>query len=147
MFHRQSVNPFRAALVVTVLFVSVGCSSSPQDQRARDERTRDEAAKATERAKPVIEETGRKIGEVAHRAADEARAAAEGVREGWNKTPNGSVNLNSAIQPQLLDSGISRPQAHEISTHRPYRDPHGLVTKGILSRDQYLKIRDHVTAE
>jgi DNA uptake protein ComE-like DNA-binding protein len=112
----------------------------------RDERTRDEAAKATERAKPVIEVTGRKRGSCSS-GADEARAAAEGVREGWNKTPNGSVDLNSAAQRQLLDLGISRPQAHEIITHRPYRDPHDLVTKGILSREEYVKIRDRVTVK
>ena len=38
------------------LLAATGCSSSSEDQRARDERTRDEVAKATERAKPVIEE-------------------------------------------------------------------------------------------
>jgi hypothetical protein len=43
--------------------------------------------------------------------------------------------------------GISRPQAHEIITHRPYRDPHDLVTKGILSREEYVKIRGRVTVK
>ena len=147
MLLRQSAKLF-GCIFLGILFASVGCSSNPQDQRARDERTRDEAAKAAERAKPVIEETGKKIGEVAHQAADEARAAAEGVREGWNNNnTNGRVNLNSATQRQLLDLGISKPEAHEIVTHRPYRDPHDLVAKGILSQDEYVKIRDRVTSK
>ena len=45
-------------------FFLAGCDyhgNSTADQRAREERTRDEVAKATERAKPALEEAGRKM--------------------------------------------------------------------------------------
>jgi DNA uptake protein ComE-like DNA-binding protein len=146
-----------------LLAACVGCSTNDPDQRARDERTRDEVAKATERAKPKLEEAGRelreaakpaledagrKLGEAAHDAAAEARAAAQGVRDGWNNGPHTLVDLNSASEGQLLDlPGINRPAARKIIDGRPYRDKHDLLDKGILSGDAYQKIRDQVTAK
>ena len=131
-----------------VLASCIGCNSNDPDQRARDEKTRDEVAKATERAKPEIEDAGRKLGEAAHDAADQARAAAEGVREGWNNGQHPLVDLNSASESQLLDlPGINRPAARKIIEGRPYRDKHDLIDKGILSGATYQKIRDQVTAK
>ena len=132
---------------LAALLAFVACKSGSQDQRTPEERTRDEAAKATERAKPVIEATGRKIGEVAHSAAEEARAAAQGVRDGWNNAQSEKMNLNSASERQLLDLGISEPQAREIISRRPYRDPHELVTRRVLSNEEYLKIRNRITTK
>ena len=131
-----------------ILASCVGCNTNDPDQRARDEKTRDEVAKATERAKPAIEDAGRKLGEAAHDAADQARAAAEGVREGWNNGQHPLVDLNSASESQLLDlPGIDRPVARKIIEGRPYRDKHDLIDKGILSGATYQKIRDQVTAK
>jgi DNA uptake protein ComE-like DNA-binding protein len=137
-----------SCLTAALVIAFAGCSSNPQEQSARDEKTRDEVAKATERAKPAIEDAGRKIGEAAHQAADEARAAAQGVRDGWNSNQHPLVDLNSATQRQLLDlPGITKPEAHEIIAGRPYREKHELVTKGILTEAEYLKIRDHVAVK
>ena len=131
-----------------VLASCMGCNSNDPDQHARDEKTRDEVAKATERAKPALEDAGRKLGEAAHDAADQARAAAEGVREGWNNGQHPLVDLNSASENQLLDlPGINRPAARKIIEGRPYRDKHDLIDKGILSGATYQKIRDQVTAK
>ena len=135
-------------LAALVLASCVGCNTNDPDQRARDEKTRDEVAKATERAKPAIEDAERKLGEAAHDAADQARAAAEGVREGWNNGQHPLVDLNSASESQLLDlPGINRPAARKIIEGRPYRDKHDLIDKGILSGATYQKIRDQVTAK
>jgi DNA uptake protein ComE-like DNA-binding protein len=126
----------------------MGCNTNDPDQRARDEKTRDEVAKATERAKPAIEDAGKKLGEAAHDAADQARAAAEGVREGWNNGQHPLVDLNSASESQLLDlPGINRPAARKIIEGRPYRDKHDLIDKAIRSGATYQKIRDQVTAK
>jgi DNA uptake protein ComE-like DNA-binding protein len=134
--------------VALILAASAGCNSNDPDQRARDERTRDEAAKATERAKPAIQDAGRQLGEAAHQAADEARAAAEGVRDGWSNGQHPLVDLNSASESQLLDlPGINRPAARRIIAGRPYRDKHDLLDKDILSGTAYQQIRDRVTAK
>jgi DNA uptake protein ComE-like DNA-binding protein len=142
-----AVLPFllASALIIPGL---AGCNSNAPDQRARDERTRDEVAKATERAKPELQEAGRKLGEAAHDAADQARAAAQGVQEGWNNSQHPLVDLNSASETELLDlPGINRPAARRIIAGRPYRDKHDLLDKNILSGPAYQRIRDQVTAK
>jgi DNA uptake protein ComE-like DNA-binding protein len=144
----RNVTALSLCSAALVLASCVGCNANDPDQRARDEKTRDEVAKATERAKPALEDAGRKLGEAAHDAADEARAAAEGVREGWNNGQHPLVDLNSASESQLLDlPGINRPAARKIIEGRPYRDKHDLIDKGILSGATYQKIRDQVTAK
>jgi DNA uptake protein ComE-like DNA-binding protein len=139
------------AVVLTCAVASVaaaGCNLSPSDQRARDEKTRDEVAKATERAKPVIKEAGRKVGEAAQEAAHQARAAAEGVRDGLKDGQPSLVDVNSATQSQLLElPGIGKPEARKIIDNRPYADKHDLVAKGAVSGATYDKIRDRIIAK
>jgi DNA uptake protein ComE-like DNA-binding protein len=135
-------------LTGALILATAACNTSDPDQRARDERTRDEVAKATERAKPAIEDAGRELGKAAHEAADQARAAAEGVRDGWKNGQHPLLDLNSASENQLLDlPGINRPAARRIIAGRPYHDKHDLLDKNILSGETYQKIRDQVTAK
>jgi DNA uptake protein ComE-like DNA-binding protein len=127
-----------------------GCdyNGNSADQRAREERTRDEVAKATERAKPALEEAGRQIGKAASEAADQAQAAAEGVREGWDRGGHRLVNVNAATEDELAGlPGISHREARRIVDGRPYRDRHDLVVKGVISEEEYAKIRDRITSK
>lgn len=131
----------------TLAFVLAGCGGNDLDQRARDEKTRDEVAKATERAKPAIEHAGKELERGAERAAEEAHAAAQGVKEGWDRGGQHAVDLNSASERDLVGlPGITGRDARKIIAGRPYRNKHDVVSKGILSEDAYLKIRDDVTA-
>ena len=126
--------------------ICVGCNSNDPDQRARDEKTREEVARATAKAKPAIEDAGRKMGEAAHAAADEARAAAQGVRDGWNESHHGPLDLNSASESQLDDlPGIDKRTARRIIAGRPYHEKHDLLEKGIVSSDEYDRISNNVT--
>jgi DNA uptake protein ComE-like DNA-binding protein len=132
-------------LAAALALASVGCDWNSQDQRQRDANTRDEVAKATERAKPVIKEAGRKLDEAAEAAVEEAHAAAQGVKVGWNNGQRPPVDINSATERQLMDlPGITRPLAHRIIAARPYHNRGDLVAKGLLSHDEYLKIRDDI---
>jgi DNA uptake protein ComE-like DNA-binding protein len=134
--------------LAAVIAGAAGCNSNDPDQRARDEKTREDVARATERAKPALEDAGKKLGEAARDAADQARAAAQGVRDGWKDGQHRLVDLNSATEAQLLDlPGINRPAARRIIAGRPYLDKHDLVEKGILSGSDYQSIRDLVTAK
>src|SRR5271156_3042642 len=98
--HSRWSNLARLACVTTAVLLSLlaaGCGyfqlggSDAAAQKARDEKTREEVAKATENAKPELQEAGRKVGEAAKTAAEDARAAAEGVKEGWDGGPNPAV--------------------------------------------------------
>jgi DNA uptake protein ComE-like DNA-binding protein len=145
----QALRSFRNfSFWLTCALASAACNTNDPDQRARDERTRDEVAKATERAKPAIESAGRELGKAAHEAADQARATAEGVRDGWTNGQHPLLDLNSATESQLLDlPSVDRPAARRIMAGRPYRDKHDLLDKNIVSGATYQKIRDQVTAK
>jgi DNA uptake protein ComE-like DNA-binding protein len=121
-----------------------GVNPNSDGQRQRDEKTREEAAKATERAKPEIEAAGRALGQAAQAAAEDVHAVAQGIEEGW-KQGQAALDLNSASERQLSDlPGISQRDARKIIEHRPYRNKRDLVTKGVLSEAAYAKIREDV---
>jgi DNA uptake protein ComE-like DNA-binding protein len=138
--------------ICTLVFatLSAGCpwNRDSADERSREERTRDEVAQATERAKPALEDAGRKIGKAAAEAADQAQAAAEGVREGWNRGKSHLVNVNEAAESELVElPGIGHRDARRIVDERPYRDKHELVAKGAISEEEYARIRDRITTK
>ncbi|HEX2776280.1 MAG TPA: helix-hairpin-helix domain-containing protein [Candidatus Acidoferrales bacterium] len=138
-----------ASCAVLLLAGSVSCNSTPtQDQRQRDEKTREEAAKATERIKPDLKEAGKELGQAARQTVEDAKAAAEGVKEGWNRDHAHPLALNSASEDELTTlPGISRADARKIVRGRPYRSKDELVTKGILSSEDYSKIRDYISTD
>ena len=148
MSHRTPAFLCSSSCIAALLLVSLGCNSNSHDQRSREERTRDEVAKATERAKPAVEEARRRIDNAAHDAVREARAAAQGAREGWKQGRSAPVDLNSASERDLLTlPGISERDARKIIERRPYTDKNDLIKKGILSESEYDRIRDRVTTK
>jgi DNA uptake protein ComE-like DNA-binding protein len=121
--------------------------SSQAQQRQRDEKTRDEVAKATERLKPGLERAGKELGEATERAAEQARAAAEGVKEGWAAGAHDKVDLNSASEKELTSlTGIKLHDAERIIHGRPYSEKRDLVSRHILSESRYAQIQDQVVA-
>lgn len=141
---RQTAGFLVFCWVAVLVIHSGGCWSSNQDQRQRDEKTREEAAKATEKAKPELQQAGRDLERGAERAAEEAHAAAQGVKEGWERGgKHEATDLNSASEHDLTAlPGIDRHLARKIIDGRPYRSTHDLVSRGILSEEEYRRIRD-----
>ncbi|MGB7025555.1 MAG: helix-hairpin-helix domain-containing protein [Candidatus Acidiferrales bacterium] len=134
------------ASLALLLVASTGCGSA-QDQRQRDEKTRQAAADAAAKVKPALKEAGRALNETAKTAAEEAHAAAQGAREGWKRGSGQLLDLNSASESDLMElPGITRRDARRIIANRPYRDKHDLVTRRIITSDEYSSIRDQITA-
>jgi helix-hairpin-helix protein len=134
-------------LLLTAGLVSCN-STATQDQRRRDEKTREEAANATERIKPELKEAGKELGQAARQTVEDAKAAAEGVKEGWNRDHTHPLALNSASEDDLATlPGISRADARKIIRGRPYRSKDELVIKGILSSEEYSNIRDYISTD
>ncbi len=142
-----NVTKFMCMLILVA--AGAGCNSTTtEDQRRRDERTREEAAKATERIKPELKEAGKELGQAAREAAEDARAAAQGVREGWNRDHAHPLNLNTATETDLESlPGITKTDAERIIGNRPYRSKSELLAKRILSEREYDQIRDYVTTD
>jgi DNA uptake protein ComE-like DNA-binding protein len=141
------------SLAVAVAVGVAGCglvqsdNKSEEQKRNDEQKTRDEVAKATERAKPELQKAGQELKEAAKTAAGQAKAAAQGLNEGWERGRSEKLDLNSASESELAAlPGVTRRDARKIIAGRPYRDAHELVEKGILSDEQYAQIRDNVSA-
>jgi DNA uptake protein ComE-like DNA-binding protein len=76
----------------------------------------------------------------------DAKAVAEGIREGWSRDK--PLDLNTATKEQLLSlPGVTSAQADRMIAGRPYNEPGDLVTRRIIPKAEYDKISDRITAK
>ena len=116
----KSLNTF---LLFVLVFVLNACQQKESPQELREK-----TAQATSEVK------------------SDAKAVADGIREGWNR--NQPLNLNSASKEQLVSlPGMTSAEADRVIAGRPYGEPGELVTRRIMSKTQYDKIADRVTAK
>jgi DNA uptake protein ComE-like DNA-binding protein len=112
-----------AAIGIILLAGCVGCTKDQSPQQVREK-----TAQATAELK------------------QNAKAIAQGVREGWSRDK--PLDINKATKDQLQDlPGVTAAQADQIIAGRPYDDPHQIVTRRILTETQYAKISDRVVAK
>jgi hypothetical protein len=115
----------KCGLVSTILLVValVGCNQRQQSPQELKEKT----AQATATVK------------------NDAKAVAEGIREGWSRDK--PLDLNTATKEQLLSlPGITGGESDRLIAGRPYSEPGEVVTRRILPKAEYDKISDRVTA-
>ena len=75
-----------------------------------------------------------------------AKAMAEGVKEGWNRDK--PLDLNAATRADLLSlPGLTAQQADRIIAGRPYAAKTDLTTRGILPKAEYEQISDRITVK
>jgi DNA uptake protein ComE-like DNA-binding protein len=76
----------------------------------------------------------------------DTKAVAEGIREGWSRDK--PLDLNSASKDQLMAlPGMSPAEADRVIAGRPYDSPDDLVSRRIISKTEYDRISDRVTAK
>jgi DNA uptake protein ComE-like DNA-binding protein len=76
----------------------------------------------------------------------DAKAIAEGVKEGIGRDK--TININQASREDLVGlPGVTEHQADRIIAGRPFDKAHDLVTRHVLSEAQYAKVRDRVIAD
>ena len=113
-----------AGFAVGLLLLTAGCTS----QKSGPDDLREKTAQATSDFKR------------------DAKALAQGVKEGWNRDQ--PLDLNKASKDQLRSlPGMSNEGAERIIDGRPYRNASELVSRRIISRQEYDKIKDQVTAK
>jgi DNA uptake protein ComE-like DNA-binding protein len=77
----------------------------------------------------------------------DTKAVAEGVKEGLS-TNKKTVDLNKGSKDDLTSlPGISSQKADRIIAERPYASAHQLVTRHILSEDEYAQIQDRAVVD
>ena len=126
-----------SALVISLLLLSA-CSN--QDT----EKTKQEAAKATEQIKEGSKVAAVELKKDAKEAAKQSKAIAEGVKQGL-ATPDKPVNINSASVTKLQTlPGIDEETAGRIIKGRPYHTKDEVGTRGVVSPDQFNAIKDKI---
>jgi len=107
------------ALLSSILATSSACAPQSPDQ------LREKTAEATANLKR------------------NTKAVAEGVKEGLSSKK--SVDLNKASKEDIASlPGISAQKADRIIAERPYATTRQLVTRHVLSEDEYAQIQDRV---
>ena len=57
-----------------------------------------------------------------------------------------AVDINSAAESDIIAIGITGPVAKKIVDGRPYRNKRDLVTRQVLTQEQYDKFKDMLVA-
>jgi DNA uptake protein ComE-like DNA-binding protein len=120
--HLIGVKIFVIIVLLPLLFT--GCTQKQQNPDEIREKTADATAQLKSDTKAVV----------------------EGVREGLSRDK--TVNLNTATEDQLITlPGVTHTRATRVIAGRPYDDPHDVVTKHILSEEEYKRIKDRITTK
>lgn len=95
------------------------------------------------------EQVREKTAEATAQLKDNAKALAEGVRDGLTRpSADKPLDLNSASKSKLLSlPGLDDATADRIIARRPYSSEHELLERHIISRDEYNKIADSITVK
>jgi len=76
----------------------------------------------------------------------DAKAMAEGVKEGMNRDKK-AINVNKASREDLLTlPGMTEHEADRVIAERPYDNTDDLVRRHVLPREEYDKISDRIIA-
>jgi DNA uptake protein ComE-like DNA-binding protein len=101
------------------------------------------AACTTQKSSPdeLREKTAQATSDFKH----DAKALAQGVKEGWSRDQ--PLDINKATKDQLLSlPGMNAEGAERIIDRRPYSSASELVNRSVISRQEYARIKDQVTA-
>jgi len=91
------------------------------------------------------DEIRRRTAEATETVRRDAKAVAEGVKEGMGREKG--ININKASREDLLTlPGLSEREADRIIAERPFENAHDLVTRHVVPQEEYEKIRDRVIA-
>jgi DNA uptake protein ComE-like DNA-binding protein len=112
------------AIIAAIAALLTGCTQRPQNADELREKTADATAQLKTDTKAVV----------------------EGVREGLSRDK--TVNLNTATEDQLTTlAGVTHIRARRVIAGRPYDDPREVVTRHILSEQEYKRIKDRITTK
>lgn len=111
--------PTRACVFAMLFLVLAACTNQSPDQIRQ--KTAEETAKIKR----------------------DSKAVAQGVKEGLSNKR--TIDLNHSSKDDLASlPGITAHQADRIVAERPYANTHQLVSRRILSEDEYARIQDRV---
>ena len=91
------------------------------------------------------DEIRRRTAEATETMRRDAKAVAEGVKEGMSSDK--AININNASREDLLNlPGITERDANRIIAERPFRNANELVARHVISQSEYDRISDRIIA-
>ncbi len=141
----RDIRQFRRVLfagVLTGALLGLGCNSHPSDQEVQQK-----AAQTTQQVKQSAQQAADTARVAAANAEDKINAVAAGVKQGLQSGPSAPVvDLNNATRDQLVTlPGITSAKARRIIEARPYSAAGDLVSKNLLTQEQFDRISGRVT--
>ena len=138
---KGGANGIQAVAVSLLMLAAAGCNSHPTDQQVQQK-----AAETTQQVKQDAQQAASQARAAAANAEDKINAVAAGVKQGLNSTASpSSIDLNTASTAQLETlPGISPARARRIVDGRPYSTPSDLVSKNVLTQEQFDRISGKV---
>jgi len=92
------------------------------------------------------DEIRRRTAEATETVRRDAKAMAEGVKEGMDRDKK-NINVNKASREDLLSlPGITEHEADRIIEQRPYDNSDDLVRRHVIPQAEYDKISDRIIA-
>jgi DNA uptake protein ComE-like DNA-binding protein len=140
------------AAICALGLLTVGLPGCYRSTEQNDQQLRQKSADATRDAKKGAKQLAANAKVAAANAVNGVNAVTQGVKDGVESNKNGAsddlVDINSASTVTIaLLPGISISKAHDIVKGRPYRNPRSLVQRGLLTREQFNRIADKITAK
>ncbi len=142
-----------ASLLVLAAFLA-GCTSRPA--QTSDQRLQSQAAAGARQLHHDVKEAGVETRHALRSAGRETKDIVAGAREGWREggTKDGPIvgghsrlDLNHASAAELARlPGIHAATARRIADGEPYSSTKALVERGLVSKIEYDRIRDRITA-
>jgi hypothetical protein len=142
----QTFSRFVTIIILWVAALLTGCTQ----KSTAPEQTREETAEAAKKVKEESKEVAKKIEDASDQVKEQVKAVAKGAKEGWNgdKDKTKTVDINTASEDELISlPGIGKTEARRIIKARPFTTKRELVSRGILTEDDYRKLSGHVTVK
>jgi DNA uptake protein ComE-like DNA-binding protein len=138
-----------ASVAYIALFCVAGCNNPPQT----DQQVKQQAARTTEKVRAGAQQAAADAKIAAANAERKVNDIAAGVHEGLHDravpdaTDSGVVDINTASEERLATlPGITPTRARRIVNNRPYATPHDIVSKGVLTSSEYVRISGRIVA-
>ncbi len=143
----------RKPSLLAPLLLLAGCAHHPAE--TPDERLRRQAAEDARQVHHDVQAAGQEAKHALSAAGRETKDIVAGAREGWREgaAKDGAiagsahaVNVNHASAAELTRlPGVSAATARRIVRGRPYAEPQDLVKRGVLTEDEFARVRDRIT--
>ncbi len=143
-----------AASLIACALLAAGCTSRPA--QTPDQRLQSQAAESARQVHHDVKNAGVEARHALVAARRETKDIVAGAREGWREGgakdgpilgTHARLDINHASPSQLAGlPGVHASTARRIAAGQPYTSTNELVKRGLVTPDEYARIRERIAA-